>query len=777
LRTRLEHGALTLALGLLLVFLATFPITYPYLTSLLTQNYGTEPNAIDLSTVQDVPLSPYVLLEYAGVALQSAQAGNFTQAQIVLGYISHLPPNIEHNLRTYLTQIAELVSIIRSLKGGLDSLKGLIDNGQIALAQQRIPQIESMLSDASSRLELLYSALDRAAIIYRIDVSRQRGHLDGLSSMLTQFRQILESLKEMLQALDKRTATTLAISASPNPVWVNGTLLIAGMLKLSNQTSLGGRVVEIWINGIKASEVRLDSDGRFEWKCNVSEHRFYTLEVYARYVPVGEDANRLRPAKSEMVTVTVNFYPVILTATISPNRVHVLESFLVRGRLTNGVKQPLANETVQLLIDGKYANNSDTDASGSYVMAGSFQTGSIEGNHTLFVEFSPLLGIYAPTQISPQLGIYESTQSRNLGLQLYYVRSSVNVTSGESTFALSGQTVSLGGIVTASAKPFSQGLIVALLGERELGRVPVGEDGTFTIPLSIPIDVSGMSAITITFVPETPWVISNGTSVTLNVMNSGLIGFASIAFVASVVTLSTRTIQVSSPSRHRRKEDEQTLVEKLRAEAKTVPPSTTMHLARLKGLRDPRSCVQETYWEIRHVLVEVLHQEEQSSETPREFAAKINPKLADAATPFSLLTLLFEVAEYSEHEISWQRADVAVNYAVLVAEALNVPVKRDETWQQFREEYETKTNEILHQLGISALGIAISATSVSVQIPWFLSDATQLLVSKALQEALRMPINLILVRFCDKCRYKLEGSAVKLGICPECGRRLETSGH
>jgi hypothetical protein len=187
--------------------------------------------------------------------------------------------------------------------------------------------------------------------------------------------------------------------------------------------------------------------------------------------------------------------------------------------------------------------------------------------------------------------------------------------------------------------------------------------------------------------------------------------------------------------------------------------------------------VQETYWETRRLLIEVLHVEESPSETSREFAAKINPKLADAATPFSLLTLLFEVAEYSEHEISRQRADVAVNYAVLVAEALNVPVKRDETWQQFREEYETKTNEILHQLGISALGLTISATSVSVQIPWFLSDATQLLVSKALQEALRMPINLILVRFCDKCRYKLEGSAVKLGICPECGRRLETSGH
>jgi hypothetical protein len=595
--------------------------------------------------------------------------------------------------------------------------------------------------------------------------------------MLTQFRQTLESLREMLRALDKRIATGLAISVSPNPVWVNGTLLITGLLKLSNETGLGGRVVEIWVNGIKAREVKLDSGGRFDWKCNVSEHRFYTLEVYARYVPVSEDANRLRPAKSEMVTVTVNFYPVILTATISTNSVHVLESFLVRGRLTNGIEQPLANETVQLLIDGKYANNSDTDALGSYVMAGSFQTGSIEGNHTLFVEFSPLLGIYAPTQISPLLGIYELAQSRKLGLQLYYVRSSVNVTSEESTFALSGQTVSLGGIVTTSTKAFSQGLIVALLGEREVGRVPVGEDGMFTILLSIPIDVSGMSAISIVFVPETPWVTSNATSVTLNVMNSGLIGFASIAFVASVVTLSTRTIQVSSPSRLRRKEDEQTLAEQLRAVGKTVPPSSIIHLARLKRLRDPRSCVQETYWETRRLLIEVLHVEESPSETSREFAAKITPRLADAATPFSLLTLLFEVAEYSEHEISRQRADVAVNYAVLVAEALNVPVKRDETWQQFREEYETKTNDLLHRLGISALGIAISARSVSVQIPWFLSDATQLLVSKALQEALRIPINLILVRFCDKCRYKLEGSAVKLGICPECGRRLETSGH
>ena len=775
-RTRLKHGVLTVALGLLLVFLATFPVTYPYLSSLLMQKQA-EPNAIDLSTVQEVPLSPELLLGYADVALQSVQAGDFTQAQIVLGYISYLPPNIENNLRIYLTQIAELVSVIISLKDGLDALKQLVENGQIVSAQGNVTRIESMLNDASSRLELLYSALDQAAIIYRIDVSRQRDHLDALSSMLARFRQTLESLIGMLSALDKRTATALTVSASPNPVWVNGTLLITGLLKLSNETGLGGRVVEIWVNGFKASEMSLDSDGRFEWNYSVSEHRFRSLDVYARYMPVGEDTKMLRPATSEMVTVSVMFFPVILTATISATSVHVLQSFTVQGRLTNEIRQPLANEPVQLLVDGNYANSSETDASGAYAMTGSFQTGSIEGNHTLFVEFSPLRGPYESAQVSPQLGIYEYTQSSELQLQLYYDRSSVNLTSEEPAFALSGQTVNLGGIVTVGPDPLSQGVIIATVGENELGQVPVGNGGIFTIPLSIPIDVSGMSEINLTFVPETPWVTGNSASVSLNIMNTGLIGFGSVALVASVVVLSTQTIQMTpSPSR-RRREDEQIEVERLEADTKTVPSAVTIHLGRLKALLDPRICVQETYWETRLLLVQALNEDEQPSETPSEFAAKLTPRLGDAASPFSLLTLLFEVAQYSQHAISRQQADVVVNNAVLVAESIQVPVKRDETWQRLRDEYETKTNDLLHRLGISAIALTIDATSVSVQIPWFHSDAIQQLLSKTLQESLRMPINLIPVRFCDNCRYKLEGSAIKLGICPACGRRLETFSH
>jgi hypothetical protein len=736
-----------------------------------------EPNAIDLSTVQEVPLSPELLLGYADVALQSVQAGDFTQAQIVLGYISYLPPNIENNLRIYLTQIAELVSVIISLKDGLDALKQLVENGQIVSAQGNVTRIESMLNDASSRLELLYSALDQAAIIYRIDVSRQRDHLDALSSMLARFRQTLESLIGMLSALDKRTATALTVSASPNPVWVNGTLLITGLLKLSNETGLGGRVVEIWVNGFKASEMSLDSDGRFEWNYSVSEHRFRSLDVYARYMPVGEDTKMLRPATSEMVTVSVMFFPVILTATISATSVHVLQSFTVQGRLTNEIRQPLANEPVQLLVDGNYANSSETDASGAYAMTGSFQTGSIEGNHTLFVEFSPLRGPYESAQVSPQLGIYEYTQSSELQLQLYYDRSSVNLTSEEPAFALSGQTVNLGGIVTVGPDPLSQGVIIATVGENELGQVPVGNGGIFTIPLSIPIDVSGMSEINLTFVPETPWVTGNSASVSLNIMNTGLIGFGSVALVASVVVLSTQTIQMTpSPSR-RRREDEQIEVERLEADTKTVPSAVTIHLGRLKALLDPRICVQETYWETRLLLVQALNEDEQPSETPSEFAAKLTPRLGDAASPFSLLTLLFEVAQYSQHAISRQQADVVVNNAVLVAESIQVPVKRDETWQRLRDEYETKTNDLLHRLGISAIALTIDATSVSVQIPWFHSDAIQQLLSKTLQESLRMPINLIPVRFCDNCRYKLEGSAIKLGICPACGRRLETFSH
>ena len=753
----MRKQALTIALALVLILLAALPFIYPYLSSLLTPTQAIAPEGVNPNSVPNLPLSPSALLGYANVILESAQAGNFTRAQNLTLYLNDLPPTIEHNLLTYLQQITELVSIIKSVKDGLDALTLLMANGQITQAEGLISKIDSGLSDASTRLGTLYEALDRIASIYNINVSAQRGRLDGLASILAQFKQLLQSLEASLQKLDTRTATRLMISVRPNPIWTNGTLHISGLLEQSNGTGLRGRVVELWVNATRIRQISSGKEGSFTWTYDAGASRYSTLAIYARYIPTGNDANHYRPTVSDTVIVPVRFYGATLTVLPYNTRVYVTETFSIQGSLANLVHEPLPKETIVLMVDGKPAGSIQTDTSGGYVLSSSFPQGTIAGNHRILVAFNPASGVYGSTGVA-------------VGMQVYYMASSVTVTSGRPNFTLSGQTITLGGRVTVEAQPFSKGWIIAFMGGSELGRVPVGEGGIFQLPISIPIDASGQNALTIIFSPEEPWILSNQASVELNVMNSGLVGFASIGLVAAVAMLSTRNIEPTPTQRAKRRERRQRALEQLHTE--TVPAPVTIHLARLGAFTDPRRRVQETYWESRRAIAEALHETALSSETHREFASRLKGKLGKATTPFSLLTLLFEVAAYSEHEITERDAQAALVNLILMAERLNISKKLEQTWSQFRTECEAKANETLDRLGISEAQVAIKPEAVTVQLPWDVSKEKREVVSKSLDTALRMPINLVPIRYCDSCKYKLEGSAVELETCPECGTRL-----
>ena len=651
---RMGKRAFAVAVAFLLVLLATLPLIYPYLTSILAPSPGIVNVEVNPSSVPNLPIPPAALLGYANIIIESAQGGNFTRAQALTVYLNDLPPTVEHNLLTYLREITELISILKSAKDGLDALSLLVANGQSAQARALVSEINSALNDASTRLGTLYAALDRIAAIYNIDVSQQRARLDGLAAILAQFKQLLQTLKATLENLDTRIATRLMVNVTPNPVWINGTLHVNGLLEESNGMGLGGRVVELWLNASRVGQVSSGEAGDFTWTYEVNATRAGALALYARYTPTGNDMGTYRPTVSDTVIVPVNFYPVTLTALPTTSRVYVTEAFSIHGSLANLAQQPLTNETILLMVDGKPSGSTQTDTSGSYVFTSSFPQGTAAGTHSVWVEFNPASGVYEPNALA-------------IGIQVYYIPSKLTVTSTAPTLTLSGQTLTLTGTVTVESKPSPQGWVTAFAGERELGRVPVAEGGTFQLPISIPLDLSGQNQVTILFSPKAPWILSDGTSIELNVMNSGLLSFASIGLVAAAVTLTTRTTE-PTPKR-RRRESEEPALEQLAAE--TAPASVTIQLARLEAIKDPRTCVKETYWESRRAILQALNETTPPNETHREAANRLNPKLGEAATPFSLLTLMFELAEYSKHEITVRAAYDAIHYLTLIAQTLN----------------------------------------------------------------------------------------------------------
>jgi len=663
----------------LLVLLASIPLTFPYLVRMgLMLNLNAGPSkmmrAFDPRSAQESHPSPDALLAYGSIASRSAQSGNYTEAKRLLGMADRLPVNVEHNLRTYITLMQKLVSVLDSLKTRLDHLQNLTDEGAAIQAREKVAEIEDLTAGAEELLELLSRSLERVETVYPVDVSSQRRDLQVLSIALRSFEQHLGSLRARLKMMDHSAPTQLGLWVSPNPIRIEESLRIGGQLH-ANGTDLGDRIVELWVNGTQIANLTLDRGGRFNWTYFVSSNnRLSEVKIYARYLPADSDLSRFRPTKSNTITVPIERYPTILTMMSTSNKVQVLETFVVQGYLTDGLGRGLTGMVVDSVIDDRLVNSSSTDASGMYSMSISFPAESLEGEHQLYMQFQPTQGIYA------------SVASQKIIVNLFYLRPIISsvafdgvVMLGGRPVVVSGQAVRLKGLLEIDSKPFPQGLVIALLENRELGRAVSGADGIFSMSISIPFDAADEGRFTLVFVPDRPWIAPSTTSTVLYVANSMVMGFAIGVIAFAVLVFSGGSSHLLSVWRRRmtprrQKEAETTIV---KSEDRQVASGQTVFRLGVFELQDPRICVKRIYWEVRRVLAQVLGVEGLLSETPREYRARVTERVGVAALSLSSLTELFELSEYSQHTVSKLEAQEAINHAIRVAKAIDVRIDHE----------------------------------------------------------------------------------------------------
>ena len=660
----------------LLVLLAAAPLTYPQLRSMLNLKlgFGRTVTALDFASASESASSPDLLLAYAGVASRAIAERNYTEAQRLLEIEGKLPPNVEYNLKRYIALLHDLVLVLDPLKPKLDQLKESIADGAVTQARGNTTDIENRIVEASRQLDLLFSSLDQIERVYHVNTGNHRRDLEALSGTLQSYRELLAGLDGQLEVMDSRADTQLSLRASPSPVRAEESLQVAGELQ-SGGIRLGGRVVELWINGIRTANLTLDGFGSFFWKYVVlNGSRTDKLQVYARYSPIDGDLSRFRPAKSITVTVPVEYQSVVLTSVPSTKRVLVLENFTVEGQLTDTGGTPLAGKTVDLLVDGQLVNSSVTDTAGRYNIGTSFASGATEGEHQLYARFDPKHGVHA-------LGASENT-----AIEVYYLKpafSQLALTGlaflGGEVIAVSGQTVRLEGRLEIDSKPLPQGLVIASLGGRELARALSLADGMFHMSVRVPLEVSDENTITIVFVPAKPSVAAITTSIFLRVLNSVATSMAAGSAVLAVLVFSGTSIDPWRVMRRKviarsRPGTEAVAVSKSEIEERAGPFQAKFPLGDFKlelKFAEPRAFVKTAYWETRRMLAEALNMGGEPSETPREYQVRVADRVGVAASSFLALTKLFELAEYSEHTVSRLGAEEGAKHASKLLETVN----------------------------------------------------------------------------------------------------------
>jgi hypothetical protein len=638
--------------------------------------FGRTVTALDFPSVSPSASSPDIILDYTGNASLAAAQGKYTEANRLLNIAGKLPPNTEYSLNTYIALLHDLVLILDSLRPKLDRLQELIAYGAVTQARANSTDIESLIAEASRRLDLLSSSLDRIQIVYHVDTGNQRRGLENLSATLGSFKQLLASLKNQLEVMDSRADTQLGLRVSPSPIQIEGSLKIAGELR-SAGVGLGGRVVELWINEIRVRNLTLDQVGAFGWQYVVlNGSRTDKLQVYASYSPIGGDLSKFRPAKSITVTVPVEYHSVMLTSLPSTTRVLVLENFTVQGQLTDILGIPLAGKTVELLVDDKPMSSSVTDTAGKYKIGTSLPSGTPEGEHQLLTRFDPKHDIYA------------SGISEKMAIQVYYLQPTFSqlALTGWALFrdeimVVSGQTIELEGRLEINSKPLPQGLVIASLGDHELARTLSRSDGMFHMAIRVPLEVSDKNTITVVLVPVKPWIVGITTSILLRVLNSVVIGLGTGATLFAALFFSGSSIDPRRIVRRRaigrKLLETETLATEKQVEEKAGTASAALSLSDFKielGLEvkfaEPCAFVKTAYWETRGILAELLDVRGELSDTPREYQARVADGVGIAASSLLALTELFELAEYSQHTISRLEAEEAAKCGFRLADAM-----------------------------------------------------------------------------------------------------------
>lgn len=647
-----------IGLAAMLIFLAFTPVTYSFLTNLSTSRHAT---SVDFSTAREdqSSLIVYAALGYASLALGFAQGENYGSADSVLRQLQLIafpPQSGEINLKTYIRLVQEFLSIMSSIRTGINRIENITALGEIERAMAELADIDTLMSNANFHLTLLNATLQRVHDIYRVDVTGQRRQLLLFWPILLNYAEQLNSLRMRITDLNHLATTILNFSIFPTSVMIDGTLEVSGQLTV-NGVPLAGRVVEIWSNNILAAQVLTDTGGTFTSIYDVNDgSQPYVITIFTKYSPNGQDAYKFRPVQSRTLIIPVIYYPVLLTAA-SMKSVHVLQDIKLNGSLQDLQGHALSNRTLTIVSDGQIIGNTTTGTSGSYQFDFHYNPPTPQGIHTIVVAFNPARGIYAST-------------TSTLKVTLFYFTSNVTLTQ-DHALILSGQQISLNGFLSTSSGE-TNGTVIAALGDQRLGSVQPNANGNFQIVIALPFEMSGPSNITVIYMPSSPWITSSLIFIRLNVVNptiliSGLGAFA----VAGTMLARSSLKQADLRKKEKRRRSEVEMLEMHEASQETLQ-DRFRKITALKETADVRTRITLTYWHIRKMLSKKFSDISIQSETVREYNDRVSNLLGLTANSFAALTHLFEIARYSQHPLNLHDAQAATTYAITVAESLEI---------------------------------------------------------------------------------------------------------
>jgi len=595
-----------------------------------------------------------VYLAELGVPLQR---GDYENATGLIAGLLKRRPNLEHILRTYLVLLLETAENLNNLQRILQEAIILVGNGKLDEAKVMTVQAKTVSDETRANLAAASASINRVQSAYGVDLADQASLVQTLTSRLAEYEAQLQILEKATSKMDVRKPTYLMIQPSDSTVWVDSIVRLTGLLTY-DEGPLEKRAVQFMAPGVSwpLQEVFTDHEGRFAADLVMSQIFGKELVVSARYLPLDDDAEIYRPSQSNAVSLQILYYPARLTIKLSREKVHVEEWVHVSGSLASLGNVPLENRTVKLLVESNILNETMTDERGGYRLSFAFHSPASNGTYPVRTVFTPVRDKYA------------EVASEKMQVELYYLPTRIRVTR-YSSWSFSGGQSSIEGIVDLGSEGlFKKQLVSVLLGGSEIARAEAKKTGLFRVykaTFSVPLLVSGTQDLTVSLIPPEPWYEPSTTSVRVTIYNSMTV-VLSVAAIEACTLIVLRT-PLPVPLRRRRKPRRAT-VASIEAETVRLLPqqAPTLDLAWVRGREGNRDRVRATYARAKAFIEYVVGYASKPSGTHWEFLQEVKPMIEGSEPNLRVLTLLFEIAEYSNYPCPIEDSE----QAIFVAEAI-----------------------------------------------------------------------------------------------------------
>jgi len=346
---------LGVVIGVLFLFSASFSVGY-------STDFPRHKNPVQ---IQEESFSLIQLIPIYGRIVSLQVEGKWHEASFELekALRSYIPENLKYVFTRFNQLVQNVGDKLKEAKEDIDSAEGLVYQGEIEKAGNKLEESWMILLKAERDLNNLNSSVDELKEKIGGAAERLREEIIPLGKLVEAYKNRIQSLYYEVGEGKKLESTFLRVSVSEKEVVIGDPFEILGKLKTEKAEFLAEREVDIFLEKEKVFKVVTDENGEFRVRTNFPFLYKKTAQLFASFIPQKEDKERFYPSTSNIVLLEPFFYtPEIEAGYQEP--VYPVLPFNLQGKLTlegmalthYPVKIEIAQRIVQINTDdeGKF---------------------------------------------------------------------------------------------------------------------------------------------------------------------------------------------------------------------------------------------------------------------------------------------------------------------------------------------------------------------------------------------------------------------------------------